>query len=91
MPIFIPPIALDNPPVLPETRGIARRLFRFYGPWPRGRSVIKVDGVYQTVDTPDQLTLATATEVYLGGHEYPVSQEVADALTAAGYGDYIAP
>lgn len=76
---------LDNPPVLPETRGIERRLFRHYGPWPRGRSVIKVAGVYRTVDNPDQLTLASATEVYLGGHEYVISDATADALQAAGY------
>lgn len=90
MPVFTPPIALHNPPVGPEHRGIAYRLFRYLGPQPVGRSVLRIGGVYSTVDMPDQLTLATATEVYLGGHVYPISAETATALTAAGYGAYIA-
>lgn len=40
MPTFVPPTALLNPPVLPETRGVQRRLFRYFGPWPVGLSVV---------------------------------------------------
>ena len=89
MPTFTPPIALTNPPVLPDTRGVAYRLFRHYGPWPVGRTVLRIDGVYATYDTPDQLTVASATEVYMGGHVYEISAATATALTNAGYGEFI--
>lgn len=85
MPTFIPPTVEDCPYVNAETPPLSARLFRHYEAIPRGRTVIKIAGVYLTVDTPDQATLALATEVYLGGHEYPVSDAVAAALTAAGY------
>lgn len=51
-----------------------------------GRSVLRIAGVYQTIDTPTQDQIASATEYYAGGHVYEVTQTVADALTAAGYG-----
>lgn len=89
MPIFTPPIVLGNPPVGPEHRGIAYRLFRYLGPQPVGRSVIKVNGVYTTVDQPDQLMLAglrDGVDYFLGGHgPYVVTDAVATALIAAGY------
>lgn len=43
-------------------------------------------GVYATVRTPTTEAIEAATEVYIGGHDYTVSQTVATALTAAGYG-----
>jgi hypothetical protein len=60
--LFIPPMVLDTPYVNEESSPLARRLFRHYGAMNRGRSVIKVGGVYMTVDSPDQLTLAAAIE-----------------------------
>jgi hypothetical protein len=39
--------------------------------------------------TPDQDTLADADYYYLGGHEYTVSNEVAQILIDAGYSDYV--
>lgn len=75
----------DVPRVLPSTRGVARAHMRHYSPLLRGHSVLKENGVYVTVDTPDQIRCNAAQEVYLGGHIYVVSQAVADALTAAGY------
>lgn len=53
--------------------------------------MLKVGGAYLTVDAPDQALLATATEVYLGGHQHQVSDAVAVALDTAGYGPYIDP
>lgn len=47
--------------------------------------MLKINGTYRTVDTPSQTDLDSATEVYLGGHVYAVTQAVADALNAAGY------
>ena len=88
-PVFTPPVAADLPWVNAETPPPARNLYRHYGPAERGRSVIRVGGVYRTVDSPDQITLSAATEIYLGGHVYTVTATVAAALTAAGYGGYI--
>ena len=85
MPLFQPPTVNDVPRVLPETRGVPFLLMRHYSNLARGRSVIKIGGAYQTVDNPEQSTLDLASEVYLGGHIYTVTQTVADALTAAGY------
>lgn len=85
MPTFNPPVSLDNPTVLPQTTGVAYMLFRHFTPRARGRTVLKIDGVYGTYDWPYAEVVDSATEVYLGGHVYEVSQTVADALTAAGY------
>lgn len=85
MPIFSPPTVNDLPPLLPSTRGLQRRLMRHYAPRRRGRSVLRIAGVYSTVDTPSQTQIDTATEVYLGGHVYTVTDAVATALAAAGY------
>lgn len=93
MPTFIGPIAYTNPPVLPDTSGAQYRLFRYYGGQPVGRSVIKISGVYTTVDNPtqDQIDAAGAEGVghFLGGHVYTISAAVAAALTTAGYGAYV--
>lgn len=92
MPIFEPPTVNDVPTVYvvwpdryyPVSR-VAQRLRSYYGPNPRGRSVLKIAGTYQTIDVPSQDQIDSATEVYLGGHLYEVTQTVADALAAAGY------
>lgn len=52
---------------------------------PRGRSVVKIGGVYSTVDSPTQAQQDVATEVYIGGHIYEISDAVAASLIAAGY------
>lgn len=75
----------DVPAVLPTTRGLPSRLMRHYGGNPRGRSVLKIAGVYVTMDEPDANLIQTATEYYAGGHTYFVTDAVADALAAAGY------
>lgn len=84
-PTFQPPTADTVPPFLPTTEGPARRLFRHYKARARGRSVLRIAGAYLTVDTPGQAQIDTATEVYLGGHVYTVTDAVATALAAAGY------
>lgn len=86
----MPPTVDDTPWVNAETKGLAQRLFRYYGPAPRGRSVIRVDDVYTVTDYPDQLLLDGLTQgvdFFLGGHEYPVSEDVADDLIADGFGE----
>ena len=91
MPTFQPPSAENHPPVLPkgsrDQHPIAYALRRHYHPLVTGRSVLKIDGTYQTMDYPTQDQIDSATEVYMGGHIYAVSDAIATALTAAGYGD----
>lgn len=89
MPTFTPPTVEDVPRVLPDTRGPALLLMRHYSELPRGLSVVKVGGVYTTLDGPttDQLTAAGTEGIdwFLGGHSYVVTDAVGTALTAAGY------
>jgi len=75
--VFIPPTVSEGPIG-------GHRLFYFYE-MDRGESVLKIDGVYYQIRTPSQDEIDSATEVYLGGHEYPVSDAVAAELIAAGY------
>jgi len=86
--LFVPPIVLHNPPVTSEHRGLAYRLFRYMGPQPVGQSVVYRSGHYVTVETPDQLEIATLRDgvtYFMGGHEYLVADSVATALIADGY------
>jgi hypothetical protein len=93
VPTFSPPVATDVRQMTPKPEdGVgyeqwmtSRYLFRHYRGLPRGRSVLKIAGTYRTVDSPDAAELASATEAYIGGHIYSVTQVVADALVAAGY------
>ena len=89
---FHPPVAMDLPSVAhpsePTQNRLNYRLFRHYGPrGPRGRTVIKANGTYTTVDYPTQDQLDAADIVYLGGHVYTVDADEAAELIAAGYGD----
>lgn len=90
MPSFTPPTVDDVPRILPDSRGPGMLLMRHFSELPRGRSVVKIAGVYTTVDIPttDQLTAAgvEGTDWFLGGHgPYTVTDAVGTALTAAGY------
>ena len=92
MATFNPPVANDKPPVLADTRGPARLLFRHFGSGPRGRSVVKTAGHYVTRDVlydGDLVGLTPGVDYFLGGHVYVVSPAVATALTADGYGAYV--
>lgn len=73
-----------------------KRFWNHFGPQPRGRSVIKIDGVWTIVDNPTNAQIAGATRIIdtngesvpgalLGGHVYPVTATVADELQAAGF------
>lgn len=85
MPTFEPPIAYTVPRVLPDTRGVAFALMKNYSALPAGRTVLKINGTYATYDSPDSNTVASATEVYQGGHTYEITEAVETALNAAGY------
>ena len=87
-PIFQPPYADTLPPTVPGIPGndpAAYRLLRHYKNRAHGQTVLLVDGAYVTREHPSQDELDAATEVYLGGHIYEVSETVATALEAAGF------
>lgn len=50
-----------------------------------GTSVLKVGSRYVPAVSATDSDVAAATVIYLGGHTYPITQQEADALTAAGY------
>lgn len=82
---FSPPVHYVGARLNSRSRGPERAFFRRAAPLAVGRSVLKIDGVYQTIDTPTQTQIDSATEYYAGGHEYVVSTTVGAALIAAGY------
>lgn len=50
-----------------------------------GVTVYKVGNTYYEEEYPSQDDLDTATAIYLGGHEYNVTEAEKDDLEAAGY------
>ena len=78
--LFIPPFFYEGPIG-------GHRLFQFFEML-RSTSVLKIDNQYVEVRDPSQDEEALATEFYLGGHEYIVSDEIGAELTAAGYEVY---
>ena len=62
------------------------RLFDFYTQ-ARGVTVIKYNDEYIELRYPSEDDFVDADAVYVGGHEYVVSDAEAADLTAAGYGD----
>lgn len=91
--LFTPPVSLEVPAVLPTTTGAQRRLFRYYGPNPRGLSVVFEDGHFVTVRNPteDQLIGDEGIRWFLGGHRYVVDDDLAELLVADGFADYLTP
>ena len=75
-------------PTVKETPMAWNRLHMRYGIH-RGITIMKVNGVYSTYRYPSQTEVLEAEEVYMGGHEYFIDEATKDALTAAGFGDYI--
>jgi len=75
--VFIPPTVEEGP-------AGGNWLFARYT-LTRGVSVLKIDGVYYEIRFPTQDDIAEADITYQGGHEYPVSDEEAADLQAAGY------
>lgn len=66
---------------------LALRLARHMAPMSRYQWVLRIAGSYATYDYPSVDEVNSATERYSG--PTTVTQAVADALTAAGYGAYI--
>lgn len=83
---FSPPVQYSGIRVPAWSRGPERAFFSRASNMAVGRSVLKIDGTYVTIDTPTVDQINSATEYYAGGHIYTVDSLVAAALTAAGYG-----
>lgn len=66
----------------------AHRLWWFYR-LDRGISIVKTSEGYYETRSVSQEEMDTAEVVYLGGHEYEVSDAEAAELTTAGYGSYL--
>jgi hypothetical protein len=83
---FEPPIAYDLPPTLPNPRPrYINAHARWKGGQRRGRSVLKIAGEYTIIDTPTVDQIASADEVYQGGHVYTITAAIANGLVAAGF------
>lgn len=54
-----------------------------------GTTVLNEGGFYRQVEEPTDEEVAGADAAYLGGRSYTVTQDEADDLTAAGYGEWV--
>lgn len=57
----------------------------------RGVSLLVSGTAVTATQYPYQEDLDAYDHVYMGGHEYEISEAEAEILTDAGYGDYITP
>lgn len=85
MPQFTPPVMQDAVPFDPTDPLMSK-----YGGVAKGRTVIKVDGIWRVLDypyagRPDAPGLDQADEYFLGGHVYDITEAKADELMAAGF------
>lgn len=86
MPYFFTPPS--EPRRLGQSReGIGRLWFRMH--YPTGVSLLKIGGFYHPIEAPEVAEIEAATVAYLGGHVYPISNDEALALIAAGYGEWL--
>jgi hypothetical protein len=67
--------------------GLANDLWFVSYPW--GKTVVKDNGTWKTIVSPQDSTLASYQKVLRGGYDNPITDAEAAELTAAGYGDYI--
>ncbi len=72
------------PPVVDEGPMGGNWLFARYTR-KQGVSVYRVDGEWYEDRFPSQDDLAFADPIYLGGHEYVVTEDEKDALESVGY------
>lgn len=67
--------------------GISNDLWFVSYPW--AKTVVKKNGVWSTIVSPQDDTLKNYDRVLRGGYQNPITDAEAAELTAAGYGDYI--
>lgn len=84
---FEPPVVFDRPAIHSKTPRHVRQWQYYSGhsPGATGVSVLKIDGQYQSIQTPTSAQIDSATKVYQGGHIYTIPQSDADELVTAGY------
>jgi hypothetical protein len=88
MPTFTPPTVAGLAVAEQGGRGVANRLFSFFGSWAQGQAVWKDQaGVWHQNAWPDNDDLLAAQVVYDGGHVHEVTDAEAAELIAAGFGD----
>ena len=81
---FNPPTVDETPPAYARARGLLRRV-----KLATGVTVLKQDGFYRQVREPEGEAIDTADIAYLGGRDYPVTEQEALELQAAGYGSFL--
>ena len=57
--------------------------------YPWSKTVVKKNGVWSTIVSPQDSSLKDYDRVLRGGYQNPITDAEAAELTAAGYGDYI--
>lgn len=57
--------------------------------YPIGKTVVKSNGTWTTIVSPQDSSLSGYDRVLRGGYDNVITQQEATELTAAGYGDYI--
>ncbi len=57
--------------------------------YPWAKTVVKKNGTWSTIVSPQDSSLKDYDRVLRGGYENPITEAEAAELTAAGYGDYI--
>ncbi len=95
-PVFTPPLRTDWSYAEGVREPDNKRFWAHFGLQPRGRSVLKIAGVWTTVDYPTSTQLNATTNIvdpngytvqgaFIGGHVYDITSSVAAELIAAGY------
>jgi hypothetical protein len=67
--------------------GMANDLWFVSYPW--GKTVVKKNGTWSTIVSPQDSYLQGCDKVLRGGYDNPITDAEAAELTAAGYGEYI--
>jgi len=67
--------------------GMSNELWFVSYPW--AKTVVKKNGTWSTIVSPQDSTLSSYDRVLRGGYENPITDAEAAELTAAGYGEYI--
>jgi len=57
--------------------------------YPWAKTVVKKNGIWSTIVSPQDSALSSYDKVLRGGYENPITEAEATELTAAGYGEYI--
>lgn len=80
MPTFRGPVMVTQPGRPEDLWFVKQRI---------GKTVLKKDGAWRTVLSPQEDFLKTCEVVLRGGFTHSITSELAAELTAAGFGEYI--